>query len=74
VGPDQQARGPNGYQSHASFTRDQTSASPSNIQAGSRMRECRTSGSVRGVLSNGHPYRNPLKVTKSVAEASSVAP
>ncbi len=22
------------------------------------MRECRTSGSVRGVLSNGHPYRN----------------
>ena len=23
------------------------------------MRECRTSGSVRGVLSNGHPYRNP---------------
>src|SRR6516165_1573361 len=33
-------------------------ASPSNIQGGSRMRECRTSGSVRGVLSNGHPYRN----------------
>ena len=24
----------------------------------SRMRECRTSGSVRGVPSNGHPYRN----------------
>jgi hypothetical protein len=23
------------------------------------MRECRTSGSVRGVPSNGHPYRNP---------------
>ena len=22
------------------------------------MRECRTSGSVRGVPSNGHPYRN----------------
>ena len=22
------------------------------------MRECRTSGSVRRVLSNGHPYRN----------------
>ena len=34
-------------------------ASPSNIQGGSRMRECRTSGSVRGVPSNGHPYRNP---------------
>src|SRR6516162_2202143 len=37
-----------------------TSASPSNIQGGSRMRECRTSGSVRGVPSNGHPYRNPF--------------
>jgi hypothetical protein len=24
------------------------------------MRECRTSGSVRGVPSNGHPYRNRL--------------
>jgi hypothetical protein len=23
------------------------------------MRECRTSGSVRGVPRNGHPYRNP---------------
>ena len=34
-------------------------ASPSNIQGGSRMRECRTSGSVRGVPSNGHPYRDP---------------
>jgi len=32
-----------------------TSASPSNIQGGSRIRECRTFGSVRGVLSNGHP-------------------
>src|SRR6202011_1529540 len=45
---------------HASFTPGQTSASPSRIQGGSRMRECRTSGSVRGVPSNGHPYRNPL--------------
>ena len=36
-----------------------TSASPSNIQGGSRMRECRTSGSMRGMPSNGHPYRNP---------------
>jgi putative transposase len=25
------------------------------------MRECRTSGSVRGVPSNGHPYRNLLE-------------
>jgi hypothetical protein len=40
--------------------RVRTTVSPSNIQGGSRMRECRTSGSVRGVLSNGHSYRNPL--------------
>jgi hypothetical protein len=40
------------------LTRGPTGASPSNIQGGSRMRECRTSGSVRGVPSNGHPYRN----------------
>ena len=33
--------------SRVSFTRGPTSASPSNIQGGSRMRECRTSGSVR---------------------------
>jgi hypothetical protein len=46
-----------GYQSHASFTSGRTSALPSNIQSGSRMRECRTSGSVR-VHSNEHPYRN----------------
>ena len=26
------------------------------------MRECRTSGSVRGVPSNGHPYRNRLRL------------
>ena len=51
-----------GCQSLASFTRGQTSALPSNIRGGSRMRECRTSGSVRGVPSNGHPYRNLLIV------------
>ncbi len=49
-----------GCQSRASFTRGPTTASPSNIQGGSRMRECRTSGSVRGAPSNEHPYRNPL--------------
>ena len=35
------------------------SASPSNTRGGSRMRECRTYGSVRGALSNGRPYRDP---------------
>jgi hypothetical protein len=36
-----------GCQSHASFTCGQINASPSNIQGGSRVLECRTSGSVR---------------------------
>ena len=35
------------------------SASPSNTQGRSRMLELGSSGSVRGVPSNGHPYRNP---------------
>ena len=32
-------------------------ASPSNTRGGSRMREIRTYGSVRGASSNGRPYR-----------------
>jgi hypothetical protein len=32
--------------------------SPSNTQGGSPVRESRTPGSVRGVLSNEHPYRD----------------
>ncbi len=32
---------------------------PSNTQGGSRMRESRTYGSVRGAPSNGRPYREP---------------
>ena len=35
------------------------SALPSNTQGRSRMLELGSSGSVRGVPSNGHPYRNP---------------
>ena len=34
----------------------------SNTQGRSRMRELRMSGSVRGVPSNGHPYRDPQMV------------
>ena len=34
------------------------SASPSNTQGRSRMRESRSYGSERGVPSNGHPYRD----------------
>ena len=39
-------------------TPGQASASPSSIRGRSRMPECRTSGSVRGALSNGRPYRD----------------
>ena len=35
-------------------------ASPSNTQGRSRMLESGSSGSVRGVLSNEHPYRDRL--------------
>src|SRR5208282_3257765 len=34
-------------------------ALPSHTQGGSRMRESRTYGSVRGAPSNGRPYRDP---------------
>jgi AIPR protein len=36
----------------------QASALPSTTRGGSWMRECRTSGSVRGALSNARPYRD----------------
>ena len=35
-----------------------TASSPSFTRGGSRMRESRTYGSVRGALSNGRPYRD----------------
>ena len=38
----------------------QRSALPSNTRGGSRMRESRTYGSVRGAPSNGRPYRDQL--------------
>ena len=41
-----------------SFMLGRANASPSNTQGGSPVRETRTPGSVRGVLSNGHPYRD----------------
>ena len=44
--------------SRASFIPGRASASPSNTQGGSRMREFGTSGSVRGAASNGRPYRD----------------
>src|SRR5271169_357355 len=44
-----------------SFTHGRTNASPSDTQGGSRMRESRTYGSVRGAPSNGRPYRDRVK-------------
>ena len=41
------------------LSRVRHAASPSNTQGRSRMLELGSSGSVRGVSSNGHPYRDP---------------
>ena len=38
----------------------------SNTQDGSRMRECRMYGSVRGAPSNGRPYRDPILPTIAI--------
>ena len=51
---------PTFFPSPAFSTPGSATASPSNIGGGSRMRESRTYGSVRGALSNGRPYRDPL--------------
>ena len=40
------------------------SVSPSHTRGGSRMRESRTYGSVRGALSNGRPYRDRRETGK----------
>src|SRR3954447_8803452 len=49
-----------GSPNRASFTLGRSNALPSDTRGGSRMRECRTYGSVRGVRSNTHSYRNSL--------------
>ncbi len=46
-------------QNPASFTPGRASASPLNTRGGSRIREIRMYGSVRGASSNGSPYRDP---------------
>ena len=51
----------------ASFILGQASALPSNTQGGSRMRESRTYGSVRGACSNGRPYRDPSREPACIA-------
>jgi len=45
----------------ASFTPDLSNASPSNIRGGSRMRECRSYGSVRGACGKGPRRNNRIK-------------
>src|SRR5512144_2901685 len=47
-----------GCRPRASFIRGRIDASPSITRGGSPVRESRTPGSVRGVFSNGHPYRD----------------
>src|ERR1700704_3084448 len=49
-----------GSQNRIPFIHGQEYASPSPTQGGSRMRESRTYGSVRGALSNERPYRDRL--------------
>jgi hypothetical protein len=46
------------YLQFVSFILGRANASPSNTQGGSPVRESRPLGSVRGVLSNGHSYRD----------------
>src|SRR5215469_6640787 len=46
------------YLQSVSFILGRVNASPSNTQGGSPVRESCTPGSVRGVLSNGHSYRD----------------
>src|SRR6476660_9330266 len=46
------------YLDPISFIPGRVNASPSDTQGGSPVRESRPPGSVRGVLSNGHPYRD----------------
>jgi hypothetical protein len=47
-----------GFPNRAYFIRGLQTDLPSNILGGSRMRESRMSGSVRGALSNERPYRD----------------
>src|SRR3974390_94222 len=48
----------NSYLQFVSSILGRANASPSNTQGGSPVRESRPLGSVRGVLRNGHPYRD----------------
>src|SRR5271166_1770346 len=51
-----------GSPDRVSFIHGRACALPSDTRGGSRMRESRTYGSVRGAPSNGRPYRDPAGV------------
>src|SRR5258708_32204765 len=54
------------------FILGQANASPSNTQGGSPVRESRSPGSVRGVLSNGHSYGDSSIAPRLVSQSSGV--
>ena len=58
MGPDRRSWPTTGSPNPVSFIPGQACALPSNTRGGSRMRESRTYGSVRGARSNGRPYRD----------------
>ena len=55
------------------LSRVRHAASPSNTQGRSRMPELGSSGSVRGVSSNGHPYRDPRWIADLRTKSTIVA-
>jgi hypothetical protein len=68
-GNDAQRSPTNGFPNPKFFIRGHQIGLPSNIRGGSRMRESRTYGSVRGALSNGRPYRDRLALSDSTGPA-----
>ncbi len=55
-----------GYRRQASFIRGQTKGLPPNTRGGGPVRELRPPGSVRGVSSNGYPYRDIRKPEENI--------
>src|SRR4051794_22670437 len=62
-----------GSPDRTSFTPGRVNASPSDTQGGSRVPESGSLGSVRGALSNGHPYRDSHCPHRSLAAPQQVS-
>src|SRR6266404_1224712 len=60
------------YPQSVSFILGRANASPSNTQGGSPVRESCTPGSVRGVLSNGHSYRDRTERPQLVSSVTRI--